>query len=491
MHTPVRARALAAALGLTLTLPGVALGAELVTAELQGTADDVIVDRGSSATFVITVSVTGTVECYTSSTATIDTEYFIDEAGVVSSASPSETLTFYTEVPSTPRVNCRLFLLAPPTVTARVTTTPTTPLGDYTITLSEAAGTTTTTTTGEITTGAPLDDAVPTTITVHVLDENRDKAAPTAASVRVNDGRSYTNDPTLSLDLAASDNVGISRYRLAQSQAGLATAPDVPVDPAQPAFTAADVPYSLGDFALDGGRPIWARFYDAEGNFTDASSGIRLDRAKPAIFATTAPYVPGTLTDQDVTITFSCQDMPSIDPFIGVVLAPPGEIAIWDGESVTLTTSGADQSVTSTAPCVDMAGNVADPLTVGDIDINRGYSEISGILQPINPDDTSVFSRGKSVPIKFRIGGDEPSGFDTSAWTLRTQQVSCASFDAIGAEVEPVVENPSNGFRYDAASDQYIYNASFKGAAAGTCWRVVVTLDTGQTLTSAIIRLQG
>ena len=47
----------------TFALPGIVAAAELVTAELQGTANDVLVDRGSSATLVIAVSVSGLAEC--------------------------------------------------------------------------------------------------------------------------------------------------------------------------------------------------------------------------------------------------------------------------------------------------------------------------------------------------------------------------------------------------------------------------------------------
>ena len=53
-----------------------------------------------------------------------------------------------------------------------------------------------------------------------------------------------------------------------------------------------------------------------------------------------------------------------------------------------------------------------------------------------------------------------------------------------------MAENPSNAFRYDAGDDQYINNVSFKDQAAGTCWKVRVTLDSGQTMESAIFKLQ-
>ena len=145
-------------------------------------------------------------------------------------------------------------------------------------------------------------------------------------------------------------------------------------------------------------------------------------------------------------------------------------------------------SVTYTCTASDNAGNLGSD--------SRSYSVIynpagfSGILQPINPDNTSLFSRGKAVPVKFRLGGDEPNGFDYGGWTLQRIKVSCTNFDAEDAAIEAVVENPSNAFRYDAGADQYINNASFKDQAAGTCWKVRVTLDSLQTMDSAVFRLQ-
>ena len=145
---------------------------------------------------------------------------------------------------------------------------------------------------------------------------------------------------------------------------------------------------------------------------------------------------------------------------------------------------------TYTATCSggkDKADNGHTPVSVT---YRVEYTGLSGILQPINPDNTSLFSRGKAVPVKFRLAGDEPSGFNFSSWKLGRQQISCTSFDAIDAVQEPIVENPSNAFRYDAGADQYIYNANFSDKAQGSCWTVVVTLDSGQVLESATFKLQ-
>jgi hypothetical protein len=126
----------------------------------------------------------------------------------------------------------------------------------------------------------------------------------------------------------------------------------------------------------------------------------------------------------------------------------------------------------------DNAGNLGLD-AVETLYVSYDLSDISGILQPINPDNSSLFSRGKAVPVKFRINGDEPLGFNTAGWTLVRMTAPC---DAVvdSATLESVSSvTPSSIFRYDAAADQYIYNADFRNKAAGTCWKVRVILDDG------------
>jgi hypothetical protein len=89
------------------------------------------------------------------------------------------------------------------------------------------------------------------------------------------------------------------------------------------------------------------------------------------------------------------------------------------------------------------------------------YGGFSGILQPVNPDNTSLFSRGKSVPVKFQLAGDEPTGYNVTGWIIQRAQVSCASFDAPDGESESGSTSAA-GLRYDPTADQYVYNADFR-----------------------------
>jgi hypothetical protein len=97
---------------------------------------------------------------------------------------------------------------------------------------------------------------------------------------------------------------------------------------------------------------------------------VNIDKTKPVISATATvpdgddagtdpdPYTAGTWTNKDVTVSFSCaDDLSGVDT---------NTVA-----GATKNTTGADQSVTNTGSCTDMAGNTADSKTFSNIDIDK------------------------------------------------------------------------------------------------------------------------
>jgi large repetitive protein len=133
----------------------------------------------------------------------------------------------------------------------------------------------------------------------------------------------------------------------------------------------------------------------------------------------------------------------------------------------------------------------ASNTSTGSFTVTVEYERDGGILQPINADASSIFSRGRAVPVKFRLKRDAPNGFLTQGWLIQRVRVNCASL-AEDAEPETVASNtPSVHFRYDAGADQYIFNASFQDKSAGTCWKIQIDLGDGSVpLTSAVFKLQ-
>jgi len=86
------------------------------------------------------------------------------------------------------------------------------------------------------------------------------------------------------------------------------------------------------------------------------------DTTKPVITGSRDP-LPNSLgwNNTDVTVSFSCEDVGPIQSGI--------ETNTVAGKTVT--TEGKDQSVTNTGECIDAAGNVADPVTVSNINIDK------------------------------------------------------------------------------------------------------------------------
>ena len=106
---------------------------------------------------------------------------------------------------------------------------------------------------------------------------------------------------------------------------------------------------------------------DNAGNTADpATFVVKIDKTKPVITAkaTTTdgkPYAAGTWTNQNVSVAFACADGGS---------APSG-IATNTLAGATISSEGANLSVTNTGACTDNAGNAADPVTFGPIKIDK------------------------------------------------------------------------------------------------------------------------
>ena len=188
--------------------------------------------------------------------------------------------------------------------------------------------------------GDPADTAPPT-----------DMAAPADAFISIDDAAAWTNDAggAVRANLSATDDVGITSYRLAESKSGLDGAPPVPVTSAT-SFVQLDVAFTLtGSEAA--AKEVWLRVCDATGNCAEASDTIGWDKTVPTVAYTSAsPGANGAgWHNVDVTATFTATDNLS------------GFTAGGDLQATgTATTSGEGSGVTVGSPVfTDVAGNTA------------------------------------------------------------------------------------------------------------------------------------
>jgi len=99
--------------------------------------------------------------------------------------------------------------------------------------------------------------------------------------------------------------------------------------------------------------------------------------------------------------------------------------------------------------------------------------------QPINPDGSSIFKGGSTIPVKFALRGAS-AGITNLVARISVARVSGG---IAGSFVEPASNAAPDGghlFRYDASVGQYIYNLSTRGMATGT-WTIRVDLGDGVT----------
>lgn len=218
-------------------------------------------------------------------------------------------------------------------------------------------------------------------------------------------------------------------------------------------------------YTTSGSHETTATVKDAVGNESDqASLTVQVDATDPSLAVTCPSAV--LLGASGFLATVSASDGQS-----GLVSDPSGTVAI-DTSSVGPKT---------------VARAVADH--VGHSATNSCTTQVqymySGVQQPINPDGSSIFKLGSTVPVKFALTNAATSAVGSAVASLSVAKISS---NVEGTFVEAMsTSNATTGslFRYDASAQQYIFNLATKGLTTGT-YSLKVTLDDGTTYTTHI-----
>ena len=109
-------------------------------------------------------------------------------------------------------------------------------------------------------------------------------------------------------------------------------------------------------------NPNSNNYQDPSTDPVEEPATVEVDTTKPVITGSRDP-LPNSFgwNNTNVTVSFSCTDTGSVQ----------SGIAINTVAGKTVTTEGKGQSVTNTGVCIDAAGNVADPVTVSNINIDK------------------------------------------------------------------------------------------------------------------------
>jgi hypothetical protein len=99
----------------------------------------------------------------------------------------------------------------------------------------------------------------------------------------------------------------------------------------------------------------------------------------------------------------------------------------------------------------------------------------SGLLQPINADGSSVFKKGSTVPVKFRLTGADAGNTTLNA---RLYIAQTDSVDPVAANEADSTSAADTGNTFRCSGGQYIFNLSTKDLSQGT-WYLRVDLGDG------------
>jgi hypothetical protein len=119
--------------------------------------------------------------------------------------------------------------------------------------------------------------------------------------------------------------------------------------------------------------------------------------------------------------------------------------------------------------------------------VEQSYT-FGGILQPIADDGSSIFKRGRVVPVKVQLFNPDGTDAADAVVRLKLVKISNSVLGTVEEEIDPATvgsANTDNLFRYDAGGRQFIYNLATSGLTAGT-YRLEIVPDDGSRYTMRI-----
>jgi hypothetical protein len=230
-------------------------------------------------------------------------------------------------------------------------------------------------------------------------------------------------------------------------------------------------------------------------DLVDGQVSVSCSPASGSIFALGTTTVTCSATDShhnSASTTFGVTVQDTTAPGVTV----PADITVVatsaGGAKVTYSASASDSVNGALSPtCAPASGSLFGAGTTivtcsaTDTHGNTGSSSFtvkvvfswSGVLQPVNPDGSSIFKLGSTIPVKFQLTGAS-AGITNAAVKLYVKNINSS---VTGTEQEAVATsaaNTGNMFRYDPTAQQYIFNLGTKGLTAGT-WQMRIDFGDG------------
>jgi len=104
------------------------------------------------------------------------------------------------------------------------------------------------------------------------------------------------------------------------------------------------------------------------------------------------------------------------------------------------------------------------------------------ILQPINPDGSSVNKAGSTVPAKFRVADANCNSIGTPGVVTSFKLIQQSSDPSATINEDVNSTTPDTAFRWDPTAQQWIFNISTKGMKAAVKYTYQISLNDGSSI---------
>lgn len=104
------------------------------------------------------------------------------------------------------------------------------------------------------------------------------------------------------------------------------------------------------------------------------------------------------------------------------------------------------------------------------------------ILQPVNPDGSSVFKQGSTVPLKFRVCDVKGVSIGTAGVVTSFVQTGTSSDPSAVVDESTYSGTPDTAFRWDSTGQQWIFNLSTKNLTSATTYYYKINLNDGTAI---------
>jgi hypothetical protein len=222
----------------------------------------------------------------------------------------------------------------------------------------------------------------------------------------------------------------------------------------------------------DGVLTLTAECSDLAGNTGLASYLVNIDKTAPAITVTR----PGGsyVLNESVTIAFDCEDTLS---GVASCVGSQADGALLNTSSVGTKAFGVDAA--------DLAGNSAS--YAGSYQVVYATGTCLGapgrqVLQPVNAGGTSVFKKGSTVPIKFRVCDANGNSIGTPGVVTNFRMTGVWSQTQSFVNEDIVSTTPDAAFRWSATDQQWIFNLNTKNLTAGRTYAYSIDLADGTNI---------